>query len=658
MKADTEIISIDDFKRFIARYEACYPGGLYFRGESMDYPTRKPSIDRNPRLLANESRLYQEAISMHHLYGETISKLAIMQHYGMPTRLTDLTIDPLYALYFACENNDEEPGYVFMYIPKQTAKSRQSHEVRALSLLATEEVNNPTELAKKYCDQYGEDVNIDQIIKWCAEPVIIQYDESLHENNERMRLQHGAFAICGSDISTLPERNIKSIDCIPPVRVFVIAPEHKAAIRKELKANGIALHVVYPELTETAKALKERYGLDEKPLFQKTDYEIKEEEIRRKGFFYDMCLTILIKKHLPVDAIKAIVFEVCKQYQDKVCVIYVFVAISNEDFITKNWILRGKWIKPGFSYGAITPLKTKDDSGYSWDFSGDSRIRSDWNEERSFGDDKTQLRRYLATYNLVAAEVNLAKKYFELIEAETEIDKPIMPITAKAFMFDFKFSRNKELDDYFKHLDSIFTTAHNIFMEANKDYSGLNRNELRQALILYKMHLKMYEKEQSQVENGRMRWIEEIGITESEIANTDPIKGDDYTIPHFKPKIPVSDSPIEVKMNVTGHVSDEGRTIVCGKTNLPDGAKLMVQLDHRATDHVMANEGVFQCVLGASGSCKQGERHHISVILTAPNTQDIGFLKWAGMEYENLSGDIMDYSFIFPSGKFDCDIIL
>ena len=658
MKADTEIISVNDLKRLIARYEECYPDGLYFRGESMDYPTRKPSIDRNPRFLANEPRLYQEAVSIHHLSGDTISNLSIMQHYGVPTRLTDLTIDPLYALYFACEGNDDEPGYVFMYIPKQTVKNKQSHEVRALSLLAKEEVNGPEDLAQKYYDQYGEDVTIDQLIKWCAEPVIIQYDESLHENNERMRLQHGAFAICGSDISVLPERKIKSIDSIPPVRVFVVSPEYKAAIRKELKANGIAQHAVYPELTETAKSLKEKYGSDVKPLFQEADYEIIEEEIRRKGFFCDMSLTILIKKHLPVDAIKAIIYEACKQYQDKVSVIYIFIALSNEDYITKNWLLRGKWIKPGFSFGAITPLKIRDDIGYSWDFTGGARIRSEWNEERSFGDDKIQLRRYLATYNHITTEVNLAKRFFELVEAGIESDKPLMPITAKAIMFDFKFSRNKGLDDYFKQLDTIFTTAHNILMEVNKDYSGLRGNELRQALILYKMYLKTYEKEQIQIENGRQHWIDEIGITENEIANADPVKGEQYVIPSFKRKIPVSDCPIEVKMSVTGCVSDDGRALVRGETNLSDGAKLMVRLDDGATDHVMIYKGMFQCTLGANGSCKRGERHHITVILTAPNTQDIGFLKWAGMEYENLTGDIMDYTFLSPVGEFESDVIL
>ena len=34
MKADTEIISLEELKRLLSKYEACYPGGLYFRGES------------------------------------------------------------------------------------------------------------------------------------------------------------------------------------------------------------------------------------------------------------------------------------------------------------------------------------------------------------------------------------------------------------------------------------------------------------------------------------------------------------------------------------------------------------------------------------------------------------------------------------------------
>ena len=49
----------------------------------------------------------------------------------------------------------------------------------------------------------------------------MKYDERLFSNNDRMKLQKGAFAVCGADVSRLPERTIIPFDLIP-TRVFMI----------------------------------------------------------------------------------------------------------------------------------------------------------------------------------------------------------------------------------------------------------------------------------------------------------------------------------------------------------------------------------------------------------------------------------------------------
>ena len=137
-----------------------------------------------------------------------------------------------------------------------------------------------------------------------------------------------------------------------------------------------------------------------------------------------------------------------------------------------------------------------------------------------------------------------------------------------------------------------------------------------------------------------------------------PDKGDEYPIPQYKHRIPVSDNPIKVTFEVVGERTGDGRIKVTGKTNLYDGAKLMVQLDEKATDHVITKNGSFCCILGAERSCTEGETHHVSVILSIPSTQDTEFLKWAGMEYENLSGDVMSFSFFSPSAKYEADLLI
>ncbi|MEW6595460.1 MAG: FRG domain-containing protein [Thermodesulfobacteriota bacterium] len=49
-----------------------------------------------------------------------LSRLAYLQHHGIPTRLIDFTRDPSVALFFAAETNDEVDGRIFALLVEQT----------------------------------------------------------------------------------------------------------------------------------------------------------------------------------------------------------------------------------------------------------------------------------------------------------------------------------------------------------------------------------------------------------------------------------------------------------------------------------------------------------------------------------------------------------
>ena len=95
---------------------------LFFRGESKDFgETRLIARGIRPDNRDNESIYYYDMLTNFPQEFDNLpnlSRLAKMQHYGCPTRLLDLTSNPLIALYFACAENDSEYGCFYIFKTK------------------------------------------------------------------------------------------------------------------------------------------------------------------------------------------------------------------------------------------------------------------------------------------------------------------------------------------------------------------------------------------------------------------------------------------------------------------------------------------------------------------------------------------------------------
>ena len=92
---------------------------FYYRGHSDSAFLLQPSVMRKESWISHERDMYNEIrIECPQEFSHCKSHLDFlvhMQHYGLPTRLLDVTKNPLVALYFACETNHGKSGEIIVF---------------------------------------------------------------------------------------------------------------------------------------------------------------------------------------------------------------------------------------------------------------------------------------------------------------------------------------------------------------------------------------------------------------------------------------------------------------------------------------------------------------------------------------------------------------
>lgn len=91
---------------------------FYFRGQDDAFSNTLPSVFRNRKLLDNEDNLFNDFLmSDPQLFEKcrtNFERMALMEHYRLPTRLLDVSSNPLIALFFAVKNGRGN-GEVYIY---------------------------------------------------------------------------------------------------------------------------------------------------------------------------------------------------------------------------------------------------------------------------------------------------------------------------------------------------------------------------------------------------------------------------------------------------------------------------------------------------------------------------------------------------------------
>lgn len=207
-----------------------------------------------------------------------INKLTYMQHYGCPTRLLDITSNPLVALYFACVRNDQLDGVVDVFtIANRDLSYVHSDRIRMLSKLS--EFNNEDQLRLlilsflnifkgKYLQssngRYSDSIverfyhsvksensafERDIIPLDLLKPIFVQ----VPKDNPRILKQDGAFIIFGLDIDEYDSK--KKIDKYITDKIIIPA-RCKKSLLKSLENVGISQATLFPEVDQVADYLK------------------------------------------------------------------------------------------------------------------------------------------------------------------------------------------------------------------------------------------------------------------------------------------------------------------------------------------------------------------------------------------------------------------
>lgn len=260
---------------------------VFYRGHSNKAKYRlEPSVFRKNSAgdyihLDEEDRMYRELLvaNSSDFQGDVYSldRLVRMQHYSLPTRLLDITSNPLIALYFACRSHGErvdsgkvvpeEPGEVIVFfIDPEDIKYFDSDTASCLANLARlPRVQRDSMDYALPSAAFNKQKAVKRLLHFIKEEKPFFEPRMKKEDlrsvicvkgkrsNDRISFQSGAFLLFGHD-AVLDELGT------PKIGVTRIEVTSKASMLEDLDRLGINERTVFPYIENSARYIAQKFS--------------------------------------------------------------------------------------------------------------------------------------------------------------------------------------------------------------------------------------------------------------------------------------------------------------------------------------------------------------------------------------------------------------